>query len=176
VNISRSRGVGGTGGCPTVRAWIVLAAGVENIWAIPSTPDDHFTASPHRRVLESASGRIGGAGACPSVRARIVTPASIQKILVIPSTPDDHLAAGPDCGVIASKRGALVVLVALQLSEPGLYLPPSFKGKPPKNPPQTIISLPVQIAVCSYRPVGALVVVVAVQLSTVGLYLAPVFR
>ena len=73
--------------------------------AIPSTPDDHFTAGPHPRVLESAIGRIGCGGGCPTVLARIVTPASMQKIQVIPSTPDDHLMAGPDCRMIASDRG-----------------------------------------------------------------------
>ena len=43
--------------------------------------------------------------------------------------------------------GALVVLVAVQLSVLGLYLPPVFKKLMPANPPQTIISLPVQTAV-----------------------------
>jgi hypothetical protein len=38
------------------------------------------------------------------------------------------------------------VLVAVQLSVLGLYLPPVFK-KPMPNPPQTIISLPVHTAV-----------------------------
>jgi len=38
--------------------------------------------------------------------------------------------------------GALVVLVAVQLSVPGLYRPPVFKTLP-----QTIISLPVHTAV-----------------------------
>jgi hypothetical protein len=44
--------------------------------------------------------------------------------------------------------GALVVLVAVQLSVLGLYLPPVFKSifmSP--LPPQTIISLPVHTAV-----------------------------
>jgi hypothetical protein len=41
---------------------------------------------------------------------------------------------------------ALVVLVAVQLSVPGLYLPPLFNTGP-LYPPQTIISLPVQTAV-----------------------------
>ena len=43
-------------------------------------------------------------------------------------------------------------------------------------PPQTIISLPVQTAVCPYRAVGALVMLVAVQLSVPGLYLTPPFK
>ena len=42
-----------------------------------------------------------------------------------------------------------MVLVAVQLSVPGLYLPPVLKilfgGS---HPPQTIISLPVHTAVC----------------------------
>ena len=44
--------------------------------------------------------------------------------------------------------GALVMLVPVQLSVPGLYFPPSKKISPEVfSPPQTIISLPVQIAV-----------------------------
>jgi hypothetical protein len=37
--------------------------------------------------------------------------------------------------------------VAVQLSVPGLYLPPVFKLPLSLNPPQTIISLPVHTAV-----------------------------
>jgi hypothetical protein len=68
-------------------------------------------------------------------------------------------------------------LVAVQLSGVlGLYLPPVFKSPPPPSPPQTIIWLPVQTAVCSCRASGALVVMVGVQLSPMGLYLPPVFK
>src|ERR1043166_2734451 len=70
--------------------------------------------------------------------------------------------------------GALVVLVAIQLSVPGLYLPPVFKA-PPSYPPQTIISLPVQTE-GAFLGEGALVVLVAVQLSVLGLYLPPVSK
>ena len=31
-----------------------------------SAPDDHFTASPHCRVIVSRGGRVGGAGGCPT--------------------------------------------------------------------------------------------------------------
>ena len=75
--------------------------------------------------------------------------------------------------------GALVVLVAVQLSVTGLYPPPEEKIPPQKvsvHPPQTIISLSVQTAVCHVRAEGALVVLVAVQLSVTGLYLPPVLR
>ena len=64
--------------------------------------------------------------------------------------------------------GALVVLVAVQLSVLGSYLPPV-------PPFQTIISLPVQTA-AEIRGEGALVVLVAVQLSVSGSYLPPVFK
>ena len=69
-----------------------------------------------------------------------------------------------------------MVLVAVQLSVPGLYLPPVFKTPVLLNPPQTIISLPVHSPAWPPRPSGALVVLVAVQLSVLGLYLPPVFR
>jgi hypothetical protein len=73
-------------------------------------------------------------------------------------------------------EGALVVLVAVQLSVLGLYLPPVFKSAVSEFPPQTIISLPVHTAVCCNRPAGALVVLVAVQLSVAGSYLPPVLN
>ena len=63
-----------------------------------------------------------------------------------------------------------MVLVATQPSVLGLYFPPVFE----LEPPQTIISFPVQTVVCACRPEGALVVLVAVQLSVPGLYLPPV--
>jgi hypothetical protein len=72
-----------------------------------------------------------------------------------------------------------MVLVAVQLSVLGLYLPPVLKkpggGRGP-CPPQTIISVPVHTAVWPDRAAGAFVVLVAVQLSVLGLYLPPVFR
>jgi len=57
----------------------------------------------------------------------------------------------------------------------GLYLPPELKTLLPFHPPHTIISVPVQIAVCQYRARGALMLV-AVQLLVLGLYLPPVFK
>jgi hypothetical protein len=70
----------------------------------------------------------------------------------------------------------LTVLVASQLSDVGLYLPPVFTPSLPSLPPQTIISLPVHTAVCEPRLEGALVVLVAVHVSVLGLYLPPVFK
>jgi hypothetical protein len=68
-----------------------------------------------------------------------------------------------------------VVLVAVQTSVLGSYLPPVFKSLP-LYPPHAIISLPVHTAVCEFRPKGALVVLVAVQLFVLGLYLPAVLR
>src|SRR6266536_2671231 len=74
--------------------------------------------------------------------------------------------------------GALAMLVAVQLSVTGLYLPPVFKpsGKAPLNPPQTIISLPVHTVVWYSRPSGTLVRLVVVQLSVLGLYRPPLLK
>ena len=69
-----------------------------------------------------------------------------------------------------------MVLVAVQLSVPAVYLPPVFKTPESPTPPQIIISLPVQTAVCPVRAWGALVVLAATQLSVLGLYLPPVFK
>src|SRR5581483_8118458 len=72
--------------------------------------------------------------------------------------------------------GALVVLVAVQLSVLGLYLPPLFvtRGKLSVCPAQTIISVPVQTAVWTYLASGALIVLVGVQLSVAASYRPPV--
>ena len=41
---------------PTIRARIISATGVHIMSANTSTPDDHFTASPHGRVTASGIG------------------------------------------------------------------------------------------------------------------------
>src|SRR6267142_5774371 len=66
------------------------------------------------------------------------------------------------------------MLVMVQVLVSGLYLPPVFKSAS-CQPPQTIISLPLHTALCSFRPIGALTVLVAVQLFVPGLYFPPVF-
>src|SRR5205809_1200115 len=70
--------------------------------------------------------------------------------------------------------GALTVLVAVQLSVTGSYLPPVLVT-PVAYPPHTIISLPVQTAVCKSRAVGEVKGLVGSQLYVDGLYLPPVF-
>src|SRR4029453_5661628 len=64
-----------------------------------------------------------------------------------------HTAVGP-----IRAEGALVVLVAVQLSVPGSYRPPVFKLFKKAPPPRRIISLPVHTALCPARAAGELVV------------------
>src|SRR5437868_5304924 len=69
------------------------------------------------------------------------------------------------------------MVVRIQLSVIGLYLPPVFvRLKDSSTPPQTIISLPVQTAVRGLRPSGTFVSPVEVQLSFLGSYLPPVCK
>ena len=72
--------------------------------------------------------------------------------------------------------GALVVLVAVQLSVLGLYLPPVFEnGAGAISAPDDHFTASPHCRV-STRAEGALAVLVAVQLSVLGLYLPPVFK
>ena len=148
VIVSGSGRVGGAGGCPTIRAGIVSPASVQIAWSSLSTPDDHFTAGPDCRVI-----RIGQRARwwcwwlsncpcwdcisrrCSKSRCHHLRPR--RSFRCRSRLPCDRLGAA----------GALVVLVAVQLSVLGLYLPPVFKTPLPSYPPQTIISLPVHTAV-----------------------------
>ena len=171
------RRISGAGGCPGVRAGIVSPTSVKFDGARShSAPDDHFTAGPQWRVEGSRLGRISGAGGCPGVSAGIVSPTSVKNAAVAKAAPTiiSLPVQTAVCPVRAS--GALVVLVAVQVSVLGLYRPPVLKKLMLSPPPQTIISLPVQTAVCPARARGALVVLVAVQVSVLGWYLPPVSK
>jgi hypothetical protein len=94
-----------------------------------------------------------------------------------PVLPSQTIISVPLHTVVYPKfaGGALMMLVAVQLSLLGLYLPPVVKKYPWLSPLQIIISLPVHTAFCLVRPEGASTVLVGVQLSVLGLYLPPVF-
>ena len=96
----------------------------------------------------------------------------------MPAPPPQTIISLPVQTAVATYRavGALMVLVAVQLSVPGLYLPPVLKTVGGSHPPQTIISLPVHTVECWNRPWGTLIMLVAFQLSVPGLYLPPVLR
>ena len=70
------------------------------------------------------------------------------------------------------------MLVAVQLSVPGLYLPPVFKSAMPVSliRPRRSFHCRSTLPCEASRASGALVVLVAVQLSVLGLYLPPVFK
>src|SRR5437667_12748554 len=92
----------------------------------------------------------------------------VLRINVLPSPPQMIISLPVQTAVWLDRaEGALVVLVAVQLSVLGLYLPPVFKRPLLLSPPQTIISLPVHTAVCQRRPAGALVRLVGVHVSSV---------
>ena len=141
-----------------------------------SAPDDHFTAGPHCCGPDSASGRVGRAGGRPTVRAGIVSPAGVQTgrchppqtIISLPV----HTAVCP-----VRAEGALVVLVAVQLSVLGSYLPAGVKiaVMPVISAPDDHFAVGPHCRVTD-RASGALVVLVAIQLSVMGLYLPPVFK
>ena len=127
VTVSGSGRIGGAGGCPTIRARDCISRRCSNASAIISAPDDHFTAGPDCRVTLSGSGRVGDAGGCPTIGAGIVSPAGVQIDAVISIRPrrSFRCRSTPPCER-TRPAGALVVLVAVQLSVPGLYLPPVF--------------------------------------------------
>jgi hypothetical protein len=80
------------------------------------------------------------------------------------------VGVGVDVAVGVGVDVAVAVGVGVGVCEGAQYLPPVFKKAPLISmPPHTIISLPVQTAVCKFRAAGALVVLVAVQQSVLGL-------
>ncbi len=79
------------------------------------------------------------------------------------------VAVGVGVGVGVGVNVAVAVAVGVGVgvglgAAAAQYRPPVFE-EVPSNPPQTIIWLPVQTALCCIRAVGALVVLVAVQQS-----------
>src|SRR5439155_9581672 len=95
----------------------------------------------------------------------------VFKVLRFESRPAQTIISLPvqTAGSALRAEGALVVLVAVQLSVLGLYLPPVLKNVGKASPPQTIISLPVEPA--GETPAGGAVVeVVGVQIAVSGLF------
>src|SRR5439155_2641900 len=88
----------------------VSPAAIKIVDAISSTPDDHFTAGPHCRVLGSAGRRVGSASGCPTIRAGIVSPAGVKIADATTTTtaPHDHFGPDPDCRVVISRNLSLV--------------------------------------------------------------------
>src|SRR5215467_9749672 len=87
------------GGCPTIGARIISPAGLSDTIRTISTPDDHFTAAPHRGVLDSASGRIAGTRGYPTIGRGIVSAATVHIAGDSSPAPNDHLIASPHSGM-----------------------------------------------------------------------------
>jgi len=132
LKLSGSGREGVVGLCPSVCARIVSLGGVKINAVVTTTPDDHFAAGPHGRVtalaagalvlvpaqLSSAQGGGGGTQYLPPVFNALLSSAPPQTIISLPV----HTAVE-----MARLVGAPVVLMAVQLSVMGLYLPPVFK-------------------------------------------------
>src|SRR4029450_1415489 len=97
------------GGRPTIGAGIVSPAGVQQHEVfIKSPPNNHFTVSPHCRVIEATTGSVGRGGGRRAIRAGIVSPPGVEAHEVfISSTPDDHFTVSPHCCVIEATTGCV---------------------------------------------------------------------
>jgi hypothetical protein len=101
--------VDGAGGRPTVRVWIVSAAGVKiAVIVVVPTPHDRLAAGPDCGVVGSSCGRVRHVSSCPSVIGWVVPTPSVQKLVVTTiSSPHDHFGAGPHCRVKPSGDGRI---------------------------------------------------------------------
>ena len=92
--------------------------------------------------------------------------------------PNTEQGGSLGVGVTVAVRVGVAVGVGVGVEEPDCaqYFAPVLKTLTLLYPPQTIISPPVQTAVCQKRAAGAPLVLVAVQLSVPGSYLPPVFN
>ena len=116
---------------------------------------------------------LGGGPDC----AQYLPPVLVTKLRLASNPPHTiiislpvHTAVSPDLA-----DGAYTVLVAVQLSMLGLYLPPVFKSPMSPAPPQTIILLPVQTT-DETPTIGRDIMLVVIQLSKYGLYFPPVLK
>jgi len=101
-------------------------------------------------------------------------PPVIKGTLMPVYPPDDHFTAGPNRRVKGSGSRRVGRTGGCPRIRDGIVSPASVRRAAGIST-QTIISQPVQIAVCSTRAEGALIVVVAVHVFVLGLYLPPVF-
>jgi hypothetical protein len=85
-------------GRPTIRAGVISPAAVQRVEAVvPSSPDQHFSARPDRRLKVPARRCVNDAGGGPTVSRGVVPPAGVQNGATPKSTPHDHFASRPNC-------------------------------------------------------------------------------
>src|SRR5205823_11885047 len=75
---------------------------------VHSTPDDHFSAGPHRRVIGSSSDlNWGDTSRRPAIRVGIIFATGVQLACVTVAAPDDHFSACPHCSMPDSGLGSV---------------------------------------------------------------------
>ena len=117
VNASASGRVDGAGSCPTIRAGIVSPASVQKNSQAILRPKRSFhcrSTLPCDHIEQRARWSCWWQSNCPCWDC-ISRRYSKSRATII-SAPNDHLTAGPHCCVNSRAVGALVVLVAVQLS------------------------------------------------------------
>jgi hypothetical protein len=142
-----------------------------NVPSLPSMMSSVLPSPGHQLTMSGGGGAQVGLGAAAQYLPPVFkgTPKACppQAIISLPAqTAVRYLRPG----------GALMLLVALQVSVPGSYLPPGTAGMETPRPPQTIISLPVHTDASCARCSGTPVILVPVQLSVPGLYRPPLFN
>jgi hypothetical protein len=108
VRVSARGRIGGASGRPRIRAGIVLPAGVDRVRAIIPAPDNHFAASPNRRVSVSVRGRVV-AYVIPTIGLGVISCTWERKLTTVvigTAAPDDHFNAGPDGCMKVSRKHA----------------------------------------------------------------------
>ena len=165
--VSASGRVGSGGGCPTVGAGIVSAAGVHT--AAPSTPPHTIISLPVQTARVKPIGHRARWSCwwlsnypcwdCISRRC------SNSPLSVRPRRSFRCRSRLPCARYRAA--GALVVLVAVQLSVLGLYLPPVFKRVLPSFRPRRSFHCQSTLPCACIGAAGALVSVVGVHVSSV---------
>src|SRR5947208_1598755 len=112
-------------------------------------------------------------------RSTVCLPCTLRPCALSVIEPGVGIGVGVTAGVGVGVRVDVGVGVGVGVGggpDCAQYLLPVFNRFPSiSTPPQTIISLPVQTAVCENRASAALVLVAA-QLSVLGLYRPPVLK
>ena len=143
-----------------------------------SAPDDHFTASPDRRMKVSRGQAHWRSSWLSSYRWRDRISRQCSRRLNCRSPPQTIISLPVHTAVCSSRLQARrQLLVGIQLFVVGLYLPPVFITLTlPSSAPDDHFTASPHGCVRGSRQSGALVVLVAVQLLVPGLYLPPVLK
>ena len=124
----RHRRIDCAGRCPAVCVWIISAAGVKiPLVVVVATQTIISPPGPDWGVPGSSCGRVVGGDTCPTIAGWVVSPPSLKKSVLSP--PPQTIISLPVHTAVCPPRamGALIVLVAVEVSVAGSYLPPVLK-------------------------------------------------